>query len=258
LVLTIDVGNTNIVIGGFADDKLMFMSRVSTDTKKTEDEYAVLLNSVVSMYGYDKSIIDGGIISSVVPPITMLLKSAMKKAFNINALIVGPGIKTGVKILNDNPAQTGADLVCGAVAAIAKYKMPAIIFDLGTATTITALDEKGTFLGGSIIPGIKISLDALSDRTAQLPHISLEAPDTVIGSNTIDAMKSGVVLGNASMIDGMIERYREVLGENMTVIATGGLSEVIIKNCRNKIIFDDRLLLDGLYILYCKNTKQTA
>ena len=168
-------------------------------------------------------------------------------------LLVGPGIKTGLNIKIDNPAQTGADLVCVSVAAIKKYPLPSIVIDMGTATSITALDKDGNFLGGSIIPGVRISLDALTNRTAQLPQISLGDNAEIIGKNTVDAMRSGVLLGQASMIDGMIKKYKKVLGDDMTVIATGGIAGRIVRHCEEEIIYDENLLLDGLRFLYEKN-----
>ena len=173
----------------------------------------------------------------------------------VEALVVGPGIKTGLNIKIDNPGQLGANLVCVSVGALEKYPAPCIVFDMGTATTIAALDEGGAFIGGSIMPGVNIMLNSLVERTAQLPQISLEAPRNVIGANTVECMKSGIVFGTASMLDGMIERYREQLGENLTVVATGSPAGYIIRYCRNQIVYDKSLLLNGLRILYEKNQK---
>lgn len=254
MILAVDIGNTNAVIGAFEGEKQLFLSRIATDLTKTCDDYAVTLQSIVSLYGFSADDIEGAIVSSVVPPVSVNVVSAIKKICpEIKVLQVGPGIKTGLNIKIDNPAQTGADLVCVSVAAIKKYPLPSVVIDMGTATSITALDEKGNFLGGSIIPGVKISLEALSSRTAQLPQISLNGDAQVIGKNTVDAMRSGVLVGNASMIDGMVSRYREILGDNLTVILTGGMGKNIVNYCREKIIYDENLLLDGLRILYQKN-----
>ncbi len=254
MILAVDIGNTNAVIGAFTGENRLFLSRISTDRTKMPDDYAVILKNIVELYDCKISDIEGAIISSVVPPVSSNLVSGIKKLCpQIKVMQVGPGIKTGLNIKIDNPAQTGADLVCVSVAAIKKYPLPSIVVDMGTATTITALDKNGNFLGGSIIPGVRISLDALSNRTAQLPQISLGDDAEIIGKNTIDAMKSGVLLGQASMLDGMIERYREVLGEDMTVIATGGIANSIIRHSKEKIIYDENLLLDGLRFLYEKN-----
>ncbi len=254
MILAVDIGNTNAVIGAFTGDKRLFLSRISTDRAKMPDDYAVTVKNIIELYGYKIAQIEGAIVSSVVPPVSANLKSALKRLCpEIEVIEVGPGIKTGLNIKIDNPAQTGADLVCVSVGAIKKYPLPSIVIDMGTATTITALDKNGNFLGGSIIPGVRISLDALSGRTAQLPQINLGDTAEIIGKNTVDAMRSGVLLGQASMLDGMIQRYREVLGEDMTVIATGGIAGRIVCHCKEKVIYDENLLLDGLRFLYEKN-----
>lgn len=254
MILAVDIGNTNAVIGAFEGENRLFLSRICTDRSKMPDDYAVIIKNIVELYNCKIADIKGAIVSSVVPPVSSNLVSAIKKLCpKINVMQVGPGIKTGLNIKIDNPAQTGADLVCVSVAAIKKYPLPSIVIDMGTATSITALDKNGNFLGGSIIPGVRISLDALTNRTAQLPQISLGDDAEIIGKNTIDAMRSGVMLGQASMLDGMIQRYREVLGEDMTVIATGGIAGRIVRHCKEKIIYDENLLLDGLRFLYEKN-----
>jgi type III pantothenate kinase len=254
MILAVDIGNTNAVIGAFEGEKQLFLSRIATDLTKMCDDYAVTLKSIVSLYGFSVNEIEGAIVSSVVPPVCASVVAAINRICpEIKVMQVGPGIKTGLNIKIDNPAQTGADLVCVSVAAINKYPLPSIVIDMGTATSITALDEQGNFLGGSIIPGVRISLEALSSRTAQLPQISLNGEAQVIGKNTVDAMRSGVVVGNAAMIDGMILRYREILGDNLTVILTGGMGKNIAKHCREQVIYDENLLLDGLRILYHKN-----
>ena len=252
MILTIDVGNTHTIIGVYDSDELIFTARMSTDRQKTRDEYAVTIRSILSLS--DKvGKIEGAIISSVVPQVSGLLEGAIKRLFDCKVFIVGPGVKTGLNIKIDNPAQLGADLVCVSVAAQNKYPLPSIVFDLGTATTISALNKNGDMVGGSILTGVNTALNALAQGTAQLPQISLDGDVDVIGSNTIDCMRSGAVLGNACMIDGMIARYKEILGEDTTVIATGGLSKVIAAHCREQIIIDETLLLDGLYAIYKKN-----
>jgi type III pantothenate kinase len=253
MILTIDVGNTHTILGVFDNDNLIFTSRISTDRKKTRDEYAATLSMVLSLSNIRNSDIDGAIISSVVPPVSGYLESAVKMLYNCKVFVVGPGVKTGLNIKIDNPAQLGADLACVSVAAQIKYPLPSIVFDLGTATTISALTEKGEMIGGAILTGVNTALNALSQGTAQLPQISLDGNVPTIGSNTVDCMRSGAILGNAAMIDGMILRYREILGENVTVIATGGLAKVIVPHCREEIIIDETLLLDGLYAIYKKN-----
>ena len=252
MILTIDVGNTHTIIGAYCEEKLVFTSRISTDKHNTQDEYAVAIKAVLSLHGAEDSV-EGAIISSVVPQVSMLLKNAIKMLFGCRVFVVGPGVKTGLNIKIDNPAQLGADLVCVSVAAQNKYPLPSIVFDLGTATTISALTEKGEMIGGSILTGVGTALNALAQGTAQLPQIDLSGEVSVIGSNTVDCMRSGAIIGAAAMIDGMILRYKEVLGENTTVIATGGLASSIVPHCRENIVADDNLLLDGLYSIYKKN-----
>ena len=252
MILTIDVGNTHTIIGAFCEGKLLFTSRISTDRHKTQDEYAVAIRSVLSLHGATDSI-DGAIISSVVPQVSSLLENAIKMLFGCRVFVVGPGVKTGLNIKIDNPAQLGADLVCVSVAAQNKYPLPSIVFDLGTATPLSALTAKGEMIGGSILTGVGTALNALAQGTAQLPQISLSGEVSVIGSNTVDCMRSGAIIGAAAMIDGMILRYKEILGENTTVIATGGLAGSIVPHCRESIVVDDNLLLDGLYSIYKKN-----
>ena len=196
MVFTVDVGNTNIVLGAFDDDgALMFTSRVATEASRTDDEYALILGDMIKFNGLERHDFDGAIVSTVVPSLVNTLKNAIRKLMGITPLVVGPGIKTGLNIRLDNPAIMGADLVCGAVGALAKYKAPLIIFDFGTATTISGIDKSGAFLGGSIIPGINVSLKALSSSAAQLQDINTEAGSApVIGTNTIDSMRSGMLV----------------------------------------------------------------
>lgn len=253
MILAIDIGNTNIVIGGFEDDVLKFTARLATNPSKTEDEYATKIKSILSIHNVDKTSVKGAIISSVVPPLTGIIKDAICFAYGVKALIVGPGVKTGINIHCDNPASVGADLICACVATNTIYSSPALIIDMGTATKMTVLDKGGTFIGVSIIPGIKLSLKALTNGTAQLPQISLEAPKNVIGKNTADCMRSGVVFGNASMLDGMIDRFNAEMGEELKVYATGGLAKSIICHCKHEIILDEDLILKGLNIIYNKN-----
>ncbi|MCX7714852.1 MAG: type III pantothenate kinase [Clostridia bacterium] len=255
MILAIDIGNTNIVVGGICREKIYFVSRISTDRSKTEDEYAITLKSIMNMYDVSSESINGAIISSVVPPLSNILKAAVKKITGKTPLLVGPGIKTGLNILIDNPGQLGSDLVVDSVAAIAQYPKPIIIFDMGTATTISIIDKNGSYIGGIIFPGIMVSQEALSGRTSQLPHISPETPADIIGKNTIDAMKSGLINGNASFIDGMIDRIEEKLREKASVVATGGLSGFIIPHCKRNIIHDENLLLKGLWLIHEKNAK---
>lgn len=253
MILTIDIGNTNIVFGGFEDDKLTFIARISTDTTKTEDEYAAQLLTTLMIHGASKEKINGAIISSVVPPLNTVMKKAVKNIYGVNAKIVGPGIKTGINIHCDTPSSVGTDIICACVAAHNLYGSPALIIDMGTATKMMVINQKGAFTGVSIIPGVMMGLNALSEGTAQLPKVSLEAPSLVVAKNTADCMKSGVIYGNASMVDGMIDRINEEVGETLPVYATGGMAKAIIGHCKHKITLDEYLILKGLNILYNKN-----
>lgn len=256
MILAIDMGNTNIVIGCIDDDKTYFVERLSTDRSQTALEYAVGFKTVLDIYNIDSSRIEGAIISSVVPPLTNVLSDAVSKIIGKRPLIVGPGLKTGLNIHMDNPKQVGSDLIVDAVAGISEYGAPLIIIDMGTATTMSFIDKNKNYCGGVIIPGVRISMDALASRAAQLFKVSLEKPDNVIGKNTSDCMESGLVLGNASCIDGMIDRFHEEIGYDTKVIATGGLAGVIIPLCKHDITIDDTLLLKGLKVIYDKNKKE--
>ncbi len=253
MVLAIDIGNTNIVFGIISFDVIQFVARTSTDKTKTSDQYAIQFKSILELYDVDVNEIDGCIISSVVPSVFNEVSRAVTTITGIEPMSVGPGIKTGLNILIDNPAQLGSDLVVNAVAALNEYKPPIIIIDMGTATTISVVDLNENYIGGIILPGMRISLDALCSTAAQLPAIKLEQPKRVIGKNTIECMTSGIINGNAAMIDGMIERIEDEIGERAIVVATGGLAGEIVKNCRKEVIFDSDLLLKGLYIIYEKN-----
>jgi len=254
LILAVDIGNTNIVIGGFVEDELKFVARIATNIKATEDEYAGKIRSVLNLHEVVKSEVKGVIISSVVPVLNAVMKTAIKFIYGVEPIMVGPGIKTGIRIHCDNPASVGADLICGCVAAHYLYGSPSLVIDMGTATKIMVMDKEGAFTGAAIIPGVNIGLNALASGTAQLPQIGLEAPKSVVGKNTVDCMLSGVVFGNASLIDGMIERFNEEMGEELKVYATGGLSQTIIPHCKHEIIIDENMVLKGLNILYKKNS----
>ena len=253
MILAIDIGNTNIVLGCIDDEKVLFTERISTDTGKTDLEHAISIKTVMELHKIMPYQIDGAIISSVVPPITSYVAQALFKLTGQKAMVVGPGIRTGLNIQMDNPASVGADLITGAVAVIDKYPVPAVIIDMGTATTLVVIDANKKYIGGMIMPGLRVSLESLTSRTSQLPHISLDPPKRLIGRNTVDCMKSGILYGNASSIDGMIDRIEEELGQKTTVVATGGLAGSIIPLCRHDIIVDDDLLLRGLKLIYDRN-----
>ena len=253
MILALDIGNTNIVIGCIQDTEIVFEGRLASDRDKTMDEYAISFKTLFDIYKVDIKRIEGAIISSVVPPLTNPLKEAIYKVTGHKPLVVGPGIKTGINILMDNPGQLGADLVVDAVAAIHEYQAPLIVFDMGTATTCSVIDKNNNYIGGIIYPGMKVAEEALSSKASQLPVISFDAPKRVIGKNTVDCMKSGMIHGNAAMIDGMIDRIEEELQERATVIATGGLSKCVIPYCKREIVYDNDLLLKGLILIYKKN-----
>jgi type III pantothenate kinase len=253
MILAIDVGNTNIVIGCCDESKVKFSERISTSPSATVLEYAISFKTVLELYGISPNDIDGAIISSVVPSVTYTISRAIKKIVNVDAKVIGPGLKTGVNIIIDNPAQLGSDLVVNAAAGIAEYPLPLIIFDLGTATTASVIDENGNYLGGMIIPGVQVSLNALTAGTSQLPKINLVPPKKIIGRNTVDCMKSGILFGTAASLDGIIDRIEEELGRKASAVATGGLASSIIPYCKHKITLDDELLLKGLLIIYNKN-----
>ena len=254
MVLTVDIGNTNITLGGFEGDSLVFEARLATDAAKTEDEYASKILDILALHGIAQECITGAIISSVVPPLTSVMKRAIRFLHGIEALIVGPGIKTGINIHCDNPASVGADLICACVAAHHLYGSPSLVIDMGTATKMMLMNSRGVFIGAVILPGVSMGMKALASGTAQLPQVGLEAPPSVIGKNTVDCIRSGIVFGNAGTVDGMIDRITAEFGEELPVYATGGLSSVIIPHCTHKITLDGQLVLKGLYILYQKNS----
>lgn len=253
MLLTVDIGNTNVTLGVFEGEDLCSTARLATHTDKTPDQYAVEIREVLGLHGMSIDGIDGAIISSVVPSVGSAIADAISLLCGVTPLVLGPGIKTGLNIRIDNPAQLGADLAAGAAGALAKYALPCIIIDMGTATTLTALDRNGCFLGGAIAAGVRLTLQALAGGTAALPLIHPAAPKAVIGRNTVDCMQSGIVYGTAAMLDGLIERMEDELGEPATVIATGGLAPQIICHCRKPIVYDEHLLLDGLRRIYDKN-----
>lgn len=255
MLLAIDIGNSNVVVGFVQDHTILRKARIATDTVKTSDQYWMELKNILGLFDIRTEQIEGVIISSVVPPVLNSCRTAVMKLTGLEPMVVGPGMKTGVNVLLDNPVQIGSDLITAAAAALREYPTPTIIIDMGTATTITVLDQNGAFLGGSICPGVRISSEALSNRTAQLPGISLEAPARAIGKNTVDCMRSGLMLGAAAMLDGLIERMEEELKQPATVVATGGIARYVIPMCKREIRYDHDLLLKGLVILYEKNKK---
>jgi len=255
MLLAIDIGNTNIVIGGIQDDKILFEARIATDRIKTSDQYGAEIKNMLALFGVKAEDFRDCIISSVVPPVFNSVHTGVVKLTGKQPMVVGPGIKTGLNIQMDNPSQVGSDRIVIAVAALAEYEPPLILMDLGTATTIEVVDKGNVYMGGCIIPGVRLSLEALTSRAAQLPGIQLDRPKRVIGKNTVDCMRSGVMYGTAAMLDGMIERVEEELGRPTTVVATGGMAQFVVPLCRREIRLERDLLLKGLNLIYKKNAK---
>ncbi len=255
MILTVDIGNSNIVLGGVEGEDICFEARLRTDSTKTSDEYCIDLKMILEVYRVAAEEIEGAIIASVVPQVLNSMQTAIKKLTGKQSLVVGPGLKTGLNIKIENPSQTGADLVVGSVAALREHKAPLIVIDMGTATTMVVLDETGALIGGCICPGIKISMDALTGRTALLPGLQLDQPKRAIGRNTIDCMRSGIMMGNACMLDGMVERMEAELGQACTVVATGGIARFIIPMCKTPIVYDKDLIVKGLAALYRDNKR---
>lgn len=255
MLLAIDIGNTNLVIGGIRDDQLLFKARIATDRLRTSDQYGVEIKNMIEAFGHSISEIDDCIISSVVPPVFNSVKTGVIKVIGKQPMVVGPGLKTGLNIHMDVPSQVGSDRIVIAVAALAEYSAPLILMDLGTATTIEVVEPDNVYMGGIIFPGVRVSLDALTSRTAQLPGISLDQPKNVIGKNTVDCMRSGMMYGTAAMLDGLIDRIEEELEHPSTLIATGGLAQFITPLCKHQIILEKNLLLKGLNLIYKKNKR---
>ncbi len=255
MLLVLDMGNTNITLGVFDGDKLLLQSRMATDKHQMEDQYAIALMDLLRLYKIEASAFKGAVLSSVVPPLNHALSEAVRKVTGLTPLLVGPGTKSGLNIRIDNPASLGADLLVGAVAAVERVGYPCIVWDLGTATTVSVVDKDGAFRGGAIMPGIATAQRSLVENTSLLPSISLEAPARIIGANTITCLQSGAVYGNAAMLDGMNDRLVEELGCDAPVVVTGGLGKQIVPHCRHKATYVDELLLDGLRLIYEKNKK---
>lgn len=254
MILTIAIENTSISIGCFQNEKLQFVESISTNVGRTELEYAISFKNIFELHQLDVNDVEGAIISSVVPPITNIVKTAVKRIFKREALVIGPGVKTGLNIITENPAQLGNDLAANAVAAIAKYEAPMLIVNMGTATTISVINEKKQYIGGMIIPGMKVSSSALTKATAQLPEISLEKPKKAIGANTVECMKSGLIYGTAACIDGSIARIeKELKAPVATIVATGEDIRHILPYCERKMCLDETLLLEGLRLIYERN-----
>jgi len=255
MLLAVDVGNSNISVGLFDDEKkLQFVAALDTDPRRTADQICVDLMNLFALYHHDLSQVSGAILCSVVPPLNFMMEKALGRLLGKPPMVVGPGVKTGLNIHMENHAQLGADIVADAVSALEKYSAPIVTIDMGTATTIGVISHDRCYEGGLLLPGVKVSLEALSSRAAQLPDISLQHPRTLIGKNTEDSMRSGIVYGTAAMLDGLIDRIQEQFpGKEVTVVATGGNAPVIVRHCRTPIIYDKYLLMEGLCTIYHKN-----
>lgn len=257
MLLAIDIGNSNVVIGCLDEEhNTVELFRMVTDLKKTEDEYASGMKTILEYNHVDCSQFEGAVICSVVPPLTEIFRTAVEKIIGHRAIVVGAGIKTGLNICIENPASLGSDIVAASVAAMSDYPLPVIVIDMGTATTITVVDKDGNYIGGAIVPGVALSMNALSSGTSLLQKVPINAPKKCINTMTAESLQSGAVYGNAAMIDGMVERFEEELGETCSVVATGGIAEKIVKHCKKHVVYDENLLLRGLGMIYKKNKKK--
>lgn len=255
MLLAIDVGNSNTSFGLFEKTgKLQFLASLDTDSRKTADQISIDLINLSALYHFQLSDLTDAIVCSVVPPINFMLEKALARLLGKPPMVVGPGVKTGLNLRMEIQTQVGADIVADAVSALEKFPPPIVTIDMGTATTIGVISEGRTYEGGLLLPGVNVSLDALSRRAAQLPSISLQHPKSLIGKNTEDCMRSGIVYGTACMIDGIIDRIQAQFGSRkLSVVATGGNAPVIVKYCRNAVVYDKYLLMDGLWTIYTKN-----
>lgn len=253
MILTIDIGNMNTLIGGFEGERLCFTGRCASNLNRTEDEYVLLFRDILGMYGVEAKQVEGSILSSVVPALRTVVCRAIERLTEARVLVVGPGLKNGLNIRIDDPGELGSDMVVNAVAALAKYPKPIAVFDFETATTLSVISKDGAYLGGALVPGLRVSVDAMSASTAQLPYITLMPPAKLICSSTVSCMQSGAIYGSAAMVDGLSEGVERELGEAVTVVITGSYGGLVAPYCRRKIHLDENLQLDGLRILYEKN-----
>ena len=254
MILAIHIGNTALTVGGYEGHRQLFIGTLTAE-QRTADEYGIALRGLLQLHGVTTQP-TGSIIASVVPPLNRPVIEAAARLTGQRPLVVGPGVKTGLNLAVENPNQVGSDLVVTAVAAAARYPLPLVVVSMGTATSFSVVDAKGSFRGGIIAPGVQVSYDALIQQASMLTPTVLTGPKTVIGANTADCLRSGCVLGSAAMIDGLIHQIEEELGASVSVIATGGLAKLITPYCRRQITVDEHLTLKGLMDLYEKNVKQ--
>lgn len=252
MILAVDIGNTNVVIGCIENENVIHVGRIESAVTYSYEEYSNGIKDILNSGNIDIKDIEGSIISSVVPELTIILKKVVENLTGTIALVVNSELKTGLNIMVQNPSQLGSDRIVDTVSATHYYGKPVITIDMGTATTVSVVDENSNFLGGMITLGVKSSLDALSNKAAQLPNINLELCGNIIGKNTIECMQSGIIYGHAAMVDGIVYRLKKQVGKDAKVVATGGLAHLIIPHCEEKIIYDEHLLLKGLYLLYRK------
>lgn len=255
MILTIDCGNTHTTVGCVtADNSVCSVFRIPTDRHDTEFGYASKIKEIFTLQGLDLTLVGGAVISSVVPSMTAILRRAIRLLTGIEPLVVGVGVKTGLPICINDPGTVAADLVATAVAVKEEYPLPCMIVDMGTATTVTVVDERARFIGGAILPGAGISLDELSARAALLPHVDMTSPKRAIGADTAECMKSGIVYGTAGAVDGLLERFSQELGGTpAAIVATGGIAHLIAPHCKHAMQVDETLLLRGLKYIWDKN-----
>ncbi len=250
MLLAIDIGNTNIVIGVYRGEELLAQWRVASDIQKMPDEYAMLLISLAGRFGVSLTDLCAAVVASVVPPLTTTFEEMIERYLGFSPLVVGPGVRTGIRILSEDPRGVGADRIANALAAYRLYGGPAIVIDLGTATTFDAISKDGAYLGGAISPGIHLAAEALFRATAKLPRVELQTPKTAVGRNTPAAMQSGLIFGYVGMVEGLVARFQQELGGTARVIATGGLAPLIAKETSVIEVVNPGLTLHGLRLLY--------
>lgn len=256
MLLAVDIGNSNIVVGGLQDGKILWETRIETQQAAAPGWFAARLQEAMARYGVSPAELEDGIISSVVPPVLEAVRRSVAELTGQAPLVVGPELETGLTLQVDNPAQVGSDRIVIAVAALERYQPPLILIDMGTATTIEAVGPGSVYLGGCILPGVQVSQDALSERAALLPAIQLGPPGNVIGKNTVDCMRSGAMYGAAATLDGLVDRVEEELGAPAVVVATGGIAQMVVPLCRRTIVLENDLLLRGLDLLYRMNRRR--